>query len=117
MSPLNPAFVGAVNFTRSQLNELLTRAKCYDDVYISRHFAERVVERNLDVGTVFAMIAKIVIDYRTHTYNKYSYRVKWKNFSLFAVVDLRKISNSRTIVLKTIYDRDVHDDFDVTISL
>ena len=52
MSPQNKAFVGAVKTWRGDFISLLKRANIDNTVYASKHFCERVVERNLETVQV-----------------------------------------------------------------
>jgi hypothetical protein len=114
----NPTFMSRVNHERNLFIELLYAANINSMVYPSKHFFERLVERNLEAVDALRMLAPVIKDFRETTYNLRSYAVRWKNFSLFALIDTGPVTGVRRIVLKTIYDRDVLDtDYDVVVRI
>lgn len=117
MSPQNKAFIGAVNFWRSQFIELLVRAKVHDIVYPSMHFCERVVERNLDKVDVLYLIVPIIKEFRQSTFNERTFIVQWRNIGVACCITTGKHSERRHIVIKTIYDKFDPAEFDVVIKL
>jgi hypothetical protein len=118
MDSRNPAFMSAVNRERNRFIELMGQAKLLHTIYPSKHFFERVVERNLEAVDVLRMLVPVIQDYRGTTYNLRSYCVRWKQYKLFAMITVGPVSGRRQITLKTIYDRDVDDtQFDVVVTI
>ena len=118
MDPRNPAFMSKVKHQRNLFVELMQRMDMLHQIYPSKHFFERVVERNLEAIDIGYMLVPVIRDFRGSTYNARSYCVKWKQFRLFAQITLGPVSGKRQLTLKTIYDKDVEEkDFDVVISI
>jgi hypothetical protein len=77
-----------------------------------------VVERNLEAVDVLRMLIPVIKDFRETTYNVRSYCVRWKQYSLFAMITVGAVTGKRQITLKTIYDREVEGmDFDVEVQV
>lgn len=111
-------FVSRVRRERNVFNELLHRANIDDIIYPSRHFFERVVERDLNSVDLLYMLVPVLKDYRENTFNDRRFCIRWKEHRLFANIRLGEISGKRMIVLKTIYDKDVDErDFDVMVTI
>lgn len=118
MDARNPGFMSAVNRERNRFIELMGKANLLHTIYPSKHFFERVVERNLEAVDVLRMLIPVIKEFRETTYNARSYCVQWKQFKLFAMITFGPVSQRRQITLKTIYDRDVVDtDFDVVVRI
>jgi hypothetical protein len=98
-----------VNHQRNLFLEIATRCGVAAHVYPSKHFFERLVERNLEAVDAMRMLAPVIREFRGTTYNKRSYAIRWKQFSMFAMIDVGVVSMTRRIVLKTIYDRDIDE--------
>lgn len=118
MDPRNRAFMGAVNHHRNMFIELMGKANLLHTIYPSKHFFERVVERNLEAVDVLRMLIPVIQEFRGTTYNERSYCVQWKQFKLFAMITVGPVSGRRQITLKTIYDRDIDEqNFDVVVRI
>lgn len=118
MDPRNPCFMSAVNRERNRFIELMGQAKLLHTIYPSKHFFERVVERNLEAVDVLRMLLPVIKEFRETTYNERTYCVRWKNHRLFAMITVGPVSNRRQITLKTMYDQDKNDmDYDVTVTI
>lgn len=118
MDPRNPTFLSVVKHERNKFIEMMHRAGLGHVAYPSKHFFERLVERNLEAVDALRMLAPVIAEFRGTTYNLRSYAVRWKNFSLFALITVGPVSGKRQIVLKTIYDRDVLEtDYDVVVRI
>lgn len=118
MHSLNPLFLHTVNVERSNFNKIAKEAKVDKFVYPSKHFFERVVERNLSALDAFAMMVPVIREFRNSTYNQRSFCVIWKQYKLFANFTVGPISGERKICMKTMYDRDIDEsNFDVVIKL
>jgi hypothetical protein len=92
------------------------------DLYMSKHFFERAVERNLDAANRFPQIARMIkevyISFKSHSYNEYSYKVIFKDLAMIAMVRCGTVSNRRMLILKTIWDSDpFKDDFSEVIKI
>lgn len=118
MDPRNKAFMSVVKHERNKFIELMDKANLLHMIYPSKHFFERVVERNLEAVDVLRMLVPVIKEFRETTYNVRSYCVRWKQYSLFAVFTVGPVSGRRQITLKTMYDREVEGmDFDVVVSI
>ncbi len=118
MDPRNRAFMANVKHQRHLFIELMEKMGMLHQIYPSKHFFERVVERNLESVDVGFMLVPVIKDFRGSTYNARTYCVKWKQFRLFAQITLGPVTGKRQLCLKTIYDRDVEErDFDVVVSI
>ena len=118
MDSKNPLFMSAVCRERNRFIELMARAKLLHMIYPSKHFFERVVERNLEAVDVLRMLVPVIKEFRETTYNVRSYCVQWKQFKLFAMITVGPVSGRRQVTVKTIYDRDVDDtQFDVVVRI
>lgn len=113
----NPAFMGNVNVLRNRFVELIHRAKVGHFVYPSKHFFERVVERNLDEVDILRMITPVIKEFRETTYNERTYLVSWRQYGLAASIQLGLVSEKRQIILRTIYDKYDEMAYDVCIRL
>jgi hypothetical protein len=109
MLPSNPAFMSRVRHERNKFVELMHQAKLEHMIYPSQHFFERVIERNLEAVDVLRMLVPVIQEFRGTTYNVRSYAIRWKQFSLFALINVGPVTATRRIVLKTIYDRDIDE--------
>lgn len=109
MLPSNRLFLSKVKHERHKFIELMERCKVLHMIYPSQHFFERVVERNLEAVDVMRMLVPVIHEFRATTYNVRSYAIRWKQFSLFAIIEVGPVTNTRRIVLKTIYDRDIDE--------
>ena len=110
--------MSAVKKQRHAFIELMDKINMLHQIYPSKHFFERVVERNLETVDVGIMLVPIIRDFRETTFNVRSYCVKWKQYRLFARVAVGPVTNKRQLVLKTIYDTDVDESsFDVVVQL
>lgn len=82
------------------------------DLYFSKHFFERAVERNLEtkLESLFHMACKALADMRSHTYSDYRYKV-FSNRSIYlaAKVEVGVVTGNRRLVVQTCYDIDVFD--------
>ena len=105
----NPLFMSRVNHERNRFIELMGQAKINHMIYPSKHFFERVVERNLEAVDVLRMLVPVIQEFRSTTYNVRSYAIRWKQFTLFALISIGPVTETRRIVLKTIYDRDIDE--------
>lgn len=105
----NKLFMSRVNHERNRFIELMGQAKVNHFIYPSKHFFERVVERNLDAVDVLRMLVPVIKEFRETTYNMRSYAIRWKQYTLFALIDVGAVSEVRRITLKTIYDRDIDE--------
>lgn len=103
---VNPSYSGVVDNVRAEFDALLKRAKCDDFVYISRHFVERIVERGLQtkVDIIFIMLAQVIKQYRSTTYESRTYCVKHKTYSLSACIETGVVTGKRKLVAKTFFD-------------
>lgn len=118
MNSLNKAFPAAVTRQRNWFIELLHSANVGNIVYPSKHFFERVVERNLEALDVLRMITPVIHEFRGSSYNIRSYCIQWKQFRIHAAIDVGPVTGVRRIILKTVYDFDpTHEQFDVTIKI
>lgn len=117
MSPQNKAFVGAVDSWRASFISLLKRAGVDSTVYASKHFCERVVERNLEIVDVLHLITPVIREHRETTYNIRRYIIQWRDIGLVAEINIGPISKKRQVILKTIYDKIYPGDFDVHIKM
>jgi hypothetical protein len=117
MNPLNPAFMSTVNAVRVCLNELLIRAKVQKLVYPSKHFAERLVERNLSAEEAFVMLVPVIREFRGSTYNERVIGVHYRQNTLVAQFKTGCVSGERKIVLKTIFDKNDDRIYDAEIKL
>jgi hypothetical protein len=98
-----------VNHERNRFLELMEQAKILHMIYPSKHFFERVIERNLEAVDVLRMLVPVITEFRGSTYNVRTYAIRWKQFSLFAMIEVGPVTQTRRIVLKTIYDRDIYE--------
>ena len=118
MDSRNPAFIPCVQHQRRQFVELMHRGDMAHRIYPSKHFFERLVERNLEAVDVLRMLVPIIKDFRETTFNKRSYASKWKHYKLFADITVGPVTGKRQIILKTIYDRDIDEsNFDVVVQI
>jgi hypothetical protein len=118
MDPRNRAFLSVVKHERNKFIELMEQCKLLHQIYPSKHFFERVVERNLEAVDVMRMLIPVIKEFRGTTYNVRSYCVQWKQWRLFANITVAPVSGRRQITLKTMYDRDVDAaDFDVVVTI
>jgi hypothetical protein len=114
----NPTFMSTMHHERNRFIELIHRCKLDHAVYPSKHFFERVVERNLDAGIVLEMIVPIIKEFRETTYNVRSYTIQWRQHCLFAMIEIGPVSGNRRIILKTLYDREIDDSrYDVVLRI
>lgn len=68
----NPTFMSTMHHERNRFIELIHRCKLDHAVYPSKHFFERVVERNLDAGIVQNdIVSKPVLDLFAEANGKY----------------------------------------------
>lgn len=110
--------MSVVKKERHAFIQLMEKIGMLHQIYPSKHFFERVVERNLETVDVGIMLVPIIRDFRETTFNVRSYCVKWKQFRLFAKISVGSVTNRRQLVLKTIYDIDVDEsNFDVVVQL
>lgn len=118
MNSNNPLFLAVVKHERNKFIELMGRCNLMHQIYPSKHFFERVVERNLEAVDIMRMLVPVINEFHSTTYNVRSYAIKWKQYLLFAMILVGPISNKRQITLKTIYDGDVKPvDFDVVVQI
>jgi hypothetical protein len=79
-------------------------------MYISKHAIERAVERNLDnpvrFPQIIRMLAAVYESYSKNTYNLYSYKILFKDLVIIAAINLDPISDTRRLIIKTIWDTD-----------
>lgn len=114
----SPLFMSAVNRERNRFIELMGLAKVLHTIYPSKHFFERVVERNLEAVDVLRMLVPVIKEFRETTFNVRSYCVQWKQYRLHASINIGPVSGRRQINIKTIYDRDVDEtEFDVVVRI
>jgi hypothetical protein len=113
----NPLFLSQVQRSRNEFNRMLIAAKVDGFVYPSKHFFERVVERNLEPVDILFMAAPMITDFRQTTYNVRSYRVQWKTYSLIACISVGVETGKRRLVLKTVFERNDDSEYDVSIRL
>jgi hypothetical protein len=112
---LTKSFSGQVRARRDALNQLLSAVKCHSEVYPSRHFAERMVERNVEAIEVLFMLRPALKELRGSTYNDRTFLIKYKRLALVAKIAI--IDGARYLLLKTIIDKYDEKDFDVCIQL
>lgn len=117
MSPQNKAFAGAVDLWRATMVEYLARAGVNGIVYMSKHLAERAVERNIDPIEALQLAAPVIKEFRQSTFNSREFLVSRGIISLAASIDVGPVTGKRRVVLKTIYDKVCNGDFDVVIKL
>jgi hypothetical protein len=117
MLPSNPAFAGVARSRRRNLIDLLHLAKVGDFVYVSRHIAERMVERNLDHVDVLRMLTPVIHAYRRAPHLDRSFIIGWKEHSLCADIAEHRLLEKRFIIVKTIYDKYNELDYDVAIRI
>ena len=118
MTPMNPAFGGAVKAKLHFTMKLLREMKVNDFVYLSKHLAERMVERNVDPVDVARMATPVIKAFRETTNNDKTFVVFWRNLKLVASIKRAPVTDSRKIVLKTIVDPEVPvHQFDAEIRL
>lgn len=117
MSPQNKAFGGAVRAWRHTILDMLRKAGVNDFVYVSKHLVERAVERNIEAVDVLRLAVPVIREFRTTTYNERTYLISSGILSLAAAIKLGDTTETRRVVLKTIYDKICPGDFDVTINL
>ena len=117
MDHRNPLFLSKVKHERNKFIELMEQAKCMHIIYPSKHFFERVVERNLEAVDVLRMLVPVIKEFRETTYNVRSYAITWKQYSMFALINTGPVSGKRQITLKTIYDNVDPVDFDVVVQI
>lgn len=114
----NPLFLTKVKHERNKFIELMGRCDLLHQIYPSKHFFERVVERNLEAVDVMRMLIPVIKEFRETTFNVRSYCVTWKQFSLFAAITIGPVSERRQIALKTIYDGEPDErSFDVAVKI
>ena len=63
------------------------------------------------------MAIPVIQDFRATTYNKRSYCVQWKTIKLAACIDVGVESEKRKSILKTVYERDNDEIYDVVVRL
>ena len=118
MDPRNRAFMSVVKHERHKFIELMEKCNVLHMIYPSKHFFERVVERNLEAVDVMRMLVPAIREFRSTTYNVRSYALRWKQYSLFAEITVGPVTGKRQITLKTIYDGEVKpEDFDVVVTI
>lgn len=117
MLSCNPLFTSQVQRSRARFSELLKKAKVEDIVYPSKHFFERVVERNLDADTILFMIAPMITDFRQTTYNVRTYRSQWRTYSVIACISVGVQTQKRRLILKTVFEKNDDTIYDVSIRL
>ena len=121
MDSKNPLFIPTVYVFERKCDRFINECKIVD-LYLSKHFFERAVERNLDAPQRFPQIARMIkevyISFKGHTYNEYSYKVIFKDLVMIATVRFGTVSKRRTLVLKTIWDSDpFKNDFSEVIKI
>lgn len=113
MNPSNPQFMPAVYAFERKCDRFINDCKI-TNLYASKHFFERAVERNLDVPNRFPqitrMIAEVWFAFKSHTYNEYSYKVMFKDIVMIAGVKVGTVSGRRMLIVKSIWDSDAYDD-------
>lgn len=118
MNSNNPVFLSRVKQERHQFIELMDKCGLLHQIYPSQHFFERVIERNLEAVDVLRMLVPVIAEYRGTTYNRRSYAIRWKQYSLFALINVGPVTGKRQIILKTIYDRDIDEHgYDVCVRI
>jgi len=118
MDSKNILFIPTVTSVRDKYGKLETQEE-RSNIYPSKHFFERVVERNLDsnLSMIHHMASRAFDDMQSCTYNSRTYKVVWKNLVLHAQISIGKLSRKRELILKTIYDRDHEFEYDVIIKI
>lgn len=118
MDSKNILFIPTVRSARAKFGRLESVGE-RDNIYPSKHFFERVVERNLDrnLSMIHLMATRAFEDMQASTYNHRTYKVVWGSMVLHAMIGVGKLTNKRQLVLKTIYDRDTHFEYDVLIKI
>jgi hypothetical protein len=117
MLPTNPAFAGVARSARRNLIDLLHLAKVGDIVYVSRHIAERMVERNLEHVDVLRMLVPVIRAFRRAPELNRSFIIGWREHSLCADIAEHRMLGKRCIIVKTIYDKYNELDYDVAIRI
>lgn len=109
MNSNNPLFMTHVYNFEKKCDRFIKECNM-NDLYMSKHFFERAVERNLDSASRFPqfvrMIKELYISFKHHTYNEYSYKVMFKDLVMIAEVRTGTITQHRRLVIKTIWDSD-----------
>lgn len=114
----NPAFMGVVETRRNAFKALVRDAKVGIEIAPSRHFFERVVERDLDHVDVLRFLIPVIKEFRTTTYNQRTFCIKWKQHRMFADITIGPVTGRRFILLKTVFDKHVDEtDFDVVVTI
>ena len=120
MMSSNTLFMPTVKSARLKMKDLVEKNKI-KQLYFSRHFFERAVERNIDnkIGEMFVMSLHALVDMRKHTYNIYKYKVSKKGIFMIAQVEIGKVTGQRQIIIKTCYDSDIFNEkkYDVELKL
>lgn len=118
MTPMNPAFGGAVDAKLHYTMKLFREMRVNDIVYVSKHLIERMVERNVDPVDVARLAVPVIKEFRETTFNDKTYVVFWRQLKLVASIKRSPITDARKIVLKTIIDPEVPvHQFDAEIRL
>lgn len=112
----NPTFMGVVRTRKAEFLRLMQLANV-QDVYTSKHFFERLVERNLDAVDAMIMATPMIKDFRTSTYNLRSYLVQWKNLGLVGGITVGEVTGKRRLILKTIFEKFDETEYDVNFRL
>lgn len=118
MTPMNPLFPAFVDKKRRELLAIFRKMEVSGFIYISKHFAERMVERNVDPLDVARMTVPVIKDYRAGAPINRRYTVHQKELRMGAQINLTPVQKRRQISLLTIIDPEVKaEKFDVKIQL
>ena len=108
METSNKLFGATVKKIHYELSVFRKKTGLVDDLYISQHFCERIVERNLNNYThfIFVMLSKVVQQKRQTTYSNRIYKLRWKTWIIIAKISTNDMSGKRYVIAKTIYNND-----------
>lgn len=119
MLPSNRAFNGMVDNVTNNFVEYLIKLKIANAVYPSRHFFERIVERNLEKQLPFLvkMVYSVYVQLKRTTFNNRTYKVRWKELIVIAGIRVGEVSDRRRVVVITVWDKDSNEGYDEEIVL
>jgi len=108
---MNLTLSGNTRRQRYDLHELLRRARCLNDVYVSNHFAERCLERNVDPVDVLWCIKPMLDVLRNSTYNDRKMLSCHRGVKVVGKIYTDSRFNRRRICLKTVIDSVGNNDY------
>ena len=121
MAPNDLSYHSKVSSVMSQFSDWKRQTQMTRELYVSKHFVQRMVERNMqnEAPFVFKMLTKVVWQLRNTTFNQRTYKIVWKNLVVIAKISKQEISNSdRYVVAKTLFYGDEFDpEYDEVIKL